>query len=1009
MRSGSYAQRLSARLRQRSVRHEIAVDGVTNESVVEDDPWGRYQRKLEEMAAFHGPVGSVDLREVDRRLQDGGQSVSDLQAVTYEAIVLSARTPVFRVRDDVPDFTADALADLPPEVRRALSETTPSAFTPSLRATARLDVEGAHAGTGFLVGDGWMLTNRHVASLFTHGLGDAARLASYLTVTADFGREHGDAEPGAGPGPRARITGVAWVHPHWDAALLRVEGDALAGRDPVALRDHDDDACPIAVVGYPAFKRISPEYDALQKLIFGGVFGVKRFAPGRARGVASVDVPGPDYGTMERRRSLHHDASTLGGNSGSLVLAIADRGMIGLHFAGWSEESNYAVPVADLVRDTIVRGSQLHFTGVLPEAAPRESPQPIPFTPEPPSAASGPGPMATRLGPHAYADGNVMALTSVWADAEQRPALLREIAAAYGPLAAESFARKQALSLVDSDLEGARHQGGVIVFAHGIMGSNLRTEWGDRVWLDPLEIVFGDVASRLTLPTGPRLVPAGPLPIAYLGALLAWEVAGFEVVRFAYDWRRSIADIAPDLHQTLAATRAERPGVPLTLACHSMGGVVAAYWAATHPDWQSYVDHVVLAGVPLAGSYAPMEAVTGTYDLLRTVAAASARSSPEDLRVMAASFPGLVDLAPHPDVFRDAIVLGAPEGWGRIRPDRAALARSARVQAQVASSPLVGVAHVILGDRRATTASLVVEDGAPRAGVMASGDGTVPARSASRGAHPDRLYVANGKSHAFLFQDADVVGAVAAITVGEPVRLTRWTGERSLSSARAVESTRSVNERGAALAAAVRVGAQDAPTLLAALLGADDEGDARPIEVEAALEIDADPSTEPHPTWLARYPIGTDTNALSEPFRSQVEAFLTALRAATGPGGPPAVTVLAARCPPERVRLLQAAWDEAYGDGSGVSAQRRDAARAMCEAAGLDARPSSRTRFTDGLAVRLEITWTGTVEAVDADGAPRLLDADDGGWDNPSLVAMGRTYGVLHRRGDRHHWSFDGR
>ena len=43
---------------------------------------------------------------------------------------------------------------------------------------------------------------------------------------------------------------------------------------------------------------------------------------------------------------LEHDASTLGGNSGSVILDMATGLAIGLHFAGSFLQANYAIPAA---------------------------------------------------------------------------------------------------------------------------------------------------------------------------------------------------------------------------------------------------------------------------------------------------------------------------------------------------------------------------------------------------------------------------------------------------------------------------------------------------------------------------------------------------------------------------------------------------------------------------------------------------------------------------------------
>jgi endonuclease G len=63
--------------------------------------------------------------------------------------------------------------------------------------------------------------------------------------------------------------------------------------------------------------------------LFGDVYDKKRLAPGQIR------QSGPE--------ELQHDCSTLGGNSGSVVLDLATGDALGIHFAGRFLEANYAV------------------------------------------------------------------------------------------------------------------------------------------------------------------------------------------------------------------------------------------------------------------------------------------------------------------------------------------------------------------------------------------------------------------------------------------------------------------------------------------------------------------------------------------------------------------------------------------------------------------------------------------------------------------------------------------
>ena len=68
--------------------------------------------------------------------------------------------------------------------------------------------------------------------------------------------------------------------------------------------------------------------------------------------------------------ALTHDASTLGGNSGSAVVDLSTGRIIGLHFAGIYLDANFAVPAWELARDARVVDAGVDFEG-----SPRKDPQ----------------------------------------------------------------------------------------------------------------------------------------------------------------------------------------------------------------------------------------------------------------------------------------------------------------------------------------------------------------------------------------------------------------------------------------------------------------------------------------------------------------------------------------------------------------------------------------------------------------------------------------------------------
>lgn len=263
----------------------------------------------------------------------------------------------------------------------------------ALPSVGRIELPGhpsyPYGGTGFVVGDGLLMTNRHVAQLFCSGLG-LRGLAFIPGVSAgvDFLRERGSTDS-----QFLRVVKTVMIHPYWDMALLQVEGlredqrplllDTL---DPAEHRGKE-----VAVIGYPAF---DPRNDTdVQNQLFGGVYGVKRLMPGLLGPRLDVQSFG---GAMVS--AVGHDSSTLGGASGSSVFDPLGGRILGLHFGGRYLESNYAVPAFELARDSRVVDAGVNFARPVPPAwsgrdgvwKGLESPVP---TPTPATGVTSPAPV----------------------------------------------------------------------------------------------------------------------------------------------------------------------------------------------------------------------------------------------------------------------------------------------------------------------------------------------------------------------------------------------------------------------------------------------------------------------------------------------------------------------------------------------------------------------------------------------------------------------------------------
>ena len=233
-------------------------------------------------------------------------------------------------------------------------------FRQSIRTTAmsvgRIGVPGLpqlpYAGTGFMVAEDAVMTNCHVAMVFSQNGADGEwSFQPGLEANLDL-VEDPDAQPADAASPRSvPIEGVIGIHPALDLALLRVT-DGLATPLPIMSRDPGPlEGRNVYVLGYPA-----PDYRndaATQRSIFGDRYFVKRLQPGAAMAPpadATIRME-PCSSGAEQDDVMFHDASTLGGNSGSCVVDLDSNQVIGLHFAGKYMQYNEGVALWRLVDD----------------------------------------------------------------------------------------------------------------------------------------------------------------------------------------------------------------------------------------------------------------------------------------------------------------------------------------------------------------------------------------------------------------------------------------------------------------------------------------------------------------------------------------------------------------------------------------------------------------------------------------------------------------------------------
>jgi endonuclease G len=250
-------------------------------------------------------------------------------------IVLRVGRPVLAIVEGAPQLE---FKDSESEVWRTRLQSSGAQLQRAAAAVGRINLSGRpgvpYVGTGWLVAEGTIATNRHVALEF----GKHARDGFTFNQAGDAGADVSiDFLEEAGRRERLAFPIVEILHIEDDdgpdLALLRVgesQGKALA--PPIPLSSAAPRATQqVAVMGYPAKDSRAPDAQLVQS-IFGNVFDKKRLAPGQ------LTETKPDV--------LLHDCSTLGGNSGSVVLDLQTGHAVGLHFAGQFLKTNYAVPAS---------------------------------------------------------------------------------------------------------------------------------------------------------------------------------------------------------------------------------------------------------------------------------------------------------------------------------------------------------------------------------------------------------------------------------------------------------------------------------------------------------------------------------------------------------------------------------------------------------------------------------------------------------------------------------------
>jgi hypothetical protein len=295
---------------------------------------------LDDRPEFHDLADQIktDGKDALNALSNGDQEylIRNNLAETLEVIVRTdGSRPSFLVRNGKVDLQSS-----PAGTWSNVIEANSDKLNKAIACVGRINLAGLHIGTGFLVADNYILTNRHVMqAICTQSSNGNWQLKADATI--DFGFEY---RAIASLNPRKIIALTYTIaqdiderlidHNKLDLSLLELETVAteFLPREFLSIDISSEWSQPesgsmIYTMGYPANPGISglAAYGTLLDTLFHSTYGYKRLAPGMVMTSTIENSP----------ISTAHDATTLGGNSGSPVVRVGrELAVSGLHYGG---------------------------------------------------------------------------------------------------------------------------------------------------------------------------------------------------------------------------------------------------------------------------------------------------------------------------------------------------------------------------------------------------------------------------------------------------------------------------------------------------------------------------------------------------------------------------------------------------------------------------------------------------------------------------------------------------
>lgn len=279
------------------------------------------------------------IMENAEKILQGGQ-VPDFSDVVTESIIKTFGRPSMLIQAGLPVLNGDEVKKFKDLITNAENNLGLSSV---IKAVGRIETDNlpdyTWVGTGWLFDDDLLFTNRHVAKIFTEKKGSSYNFRSFINKAVapriDFLAEYQ-----SNAAAEFIITECLYISPDQaaDVSVFRIRFDKPDDYSPLKLSELElKEREDIAVIGYPAYDSRINDLATMDR-IYQHIYDVKRFAPGKVMKLYSEQGVGV------------HDASTLGGNSGSAVCSLESGKVLGLHFGGTEGIGNYFVTAPSLAK-----------------------------------------------------------------------------------------------------------------------------------------------------------------------------------------------------------------------------------------------------------------------------------------------------------------------------------------------------------------------------------------------------------------------------------------------------------------------------------------------------------------------------------------------------------------------------------------------------------------------------------------------------------------------------------